>query len=46
MSRVVDQIAALGRSGLDIVQAIGRAFIMLYQVFSVAMVAMVRFSLC
>ncbi len=31
MSRVWDQIAALGRSGLNIVQAIGRSFIMLGQ---------------
>jgi len=31
MNRVVGQIAALGRSGLDVVQAIGRAFVMMYQ---------------
>ena len=30
MSRILDQVAALGRSGLDVIQAVGRATIMLF----------------
>ncbi len=33
MNRIIEQITTLGRSGLDVVQAIGRACVMMFQMF-------------